>query len=85
MNRKLIYHVLYNLFYVVGFLGLFEQMLDLQNVAESKFHWFWSTYFPFIPHHVWWGFIGVYITYLLLNKNDFYELRKTLISMIGQG
>ena len=63
-------------------MGQFEHMLDLAELSEI--HWFWSSMVPYVPHHMWWATIGVYILYLILSLKDFRNEIETLISIFNE-
>jgi len=65
MNKGLIKHVLFWLFYLTAFWGAFEMAYD------AGCNPLWSAVWGFpIPHHYVTGFIGLALTYFLFTKDD---------------
>lgn len=80
INKRLVLHILFNLFYWISVAGQFEHVRLLEQFMSKPWHWWWSTAFPTLPHHMWWGTIGVYICYILFTATDFVVFGERLIN-----
>jgi hypothetical protein len=67
VNRGLLKHIIFWLFYITAFWGAFEQATN----APGHPIWSdtWGFHFP-IPHHYIVGFVGIAIAYFLFTMED---------------
>jgi hypothetical protein len=67
MNRGLLKHLIFWLFYITAFWGAFEQAYT--NPGHPIWSSTWNLPFP-VPHHYVIGFIGMAVAYFLFTMED---------------
>ncbi len=74
INWRIVIIVLVAFFIGVTVLGSFEHNLQLQaykRLEDPTWHWFWSTQITWMPHHQWWGLMGVVLGFFYLAFPNF--------------
>lgn len=67
LNRGLLKHLVFWLFYITAFWGAFEQAYEASG--DPIWSSTWNLPFP-VPHHYIVGFIGMAVAYFMFTKED---------------